>query len=157
MLRLISGPAANPSWRVLERRSHPAVMLGTPRVVQRGGSIGVAMGVCVGGVLQDQASLLPAGTPHPQLVPVGAVRSHFLSMPQEKDFTYFLVVFSSSSPPPPFKSVTRTLWLLSLFQLFDILHNRIIYVTRLEVLCMLTGNQHTRNFLPIPRKFALYS
>lgn len=49
MLRLISGPAANPSWRVLERRSHPAAMLGTQRVVQRGGSIGVAMGVCVGG------------------------------------------------------------------------------------------------------------
>lgn len=45
--------------------------------------------------------------------------------------------------PPAIKSVTRTLWLLSLFQLFDILHNRIIYVTRLEVLCMLTGNQHT--------------
>lgn len=41
---------------------------------------------------------------------------------------------------PSIKSVTRTLWLLSLFQLFDILHNRIIYVTRLEVLCMLTGN-----------------
>lgn len=102
MLRLISGPAANPSWRVLERRSHPAAMLGTPRVVQRGGSIGVAMhGGGAGGGLQDQASLLPAGTPHPQLVPVGAVRSHFLSMPQEKDFTYFLVVFPSSSPPPP--------------------------------------------------------
>lgn len=113
--------------------------------------------VCAWGGLQDQASLLPAGTPHPQLVPVGAVRSHFLSMLQEKDFTYFLVVFFFQLPPPPFKSVTRTLWLLSLFQLFDILHNRIIYVTRLEVLCMLTGNQHTRNFLPIPRKFALYS
>lgn len=55
------------------------------------------------------------------------------------------------------KSVTRTLWLLSLFQLFDILHNRIIYVTRLEVLCMLTGNQRTRNFLPILHEFALYS
>ena len=53
----------------------------------------------------------------------------------KKGFYLFFVVFF-----PSIKSVTRTLWLLSLFQLFDILHNRIIYVTRLEVLCMLTGN-----------------
>lgn len=53
----------------------------------------------------------------------------------KKGFYLFCVVFF-----PSIKSVTRTLWLLSLFQLFDILHNRIIYVTRLEVLCMLTGN-----------------
>jgi len=53
----------------------------------------------------------------------------------KKGFHLFFVVYL-----PSITSVTRTLWLLSLFQLFDILHNRIIYVTRLEVLCMLTGN-----------------
>ena len=68
MLRLISGPAANPSWRVLERRSHPAAMLGTQRVVQRGGSIGVAMGVCVGGAAGPS---IPAACRHPP-PPVGS-------------------------------------------------------------------------------------
>lgn len=63
--------------------------------------------------------------------------------------------FPPPSPTIHIKSVTRTLWLLSLFQLFDILHNRIIYVTRLEVLCMLTGNSHTRNFLPIPSQICI--
>lgn len=72
-------------------------------------------------------------------------------MPQEKKGILLFFFLHS------IKSVTRTLWLLSLFQLLDILHNRIIYVTRLEVLCMLTGNQHTRNFLPILCEFALYS
>lgn len=73
----------------------------------------------------------------------------------KKGFYLFSCCFSFL--PPSIKSVTRTLRLLSLFQLFDILHNRIIYVTRLEVLCMLTGNQHTHNFLPILHEFALYS
>lgn len=158
MLRLISGPAANPSWRVLERRSHPAAMLGTQRVVQRGGSIGVAMGVCVGGAAGPS---IPAACRHPP-PPVGSSWCSEEPFPLNAAGEGFYLFFGCFSfqlppPPPPFKSVTRTLWLLSLFQLFDILHNRIIYVTRLEVLCMLTGNQHTRNFLPIPRKFALYS
>lgn len=142
MLCLISGPAANPSWWVLEHRSHPAAMLGNNTGGAEGGQHWDAMHGGGGGC-RTKHPLLPAPPPPPphytQLVPVGAVRSHFFSMPQEKDFTYFLLFFFFFQPPL-LKSVTRTLWLLSLFQLFDILHNRIIYVTRLEVLCMLTGN-----------------
>lgn len=102
MLRLISGPAANPSWWVLEHRSHPAAMLGTTQVVQREGSIGMQCMEVVGAAGPSiPCCLHPLPPPHhyTQLVPVGAVRSHFFSMPQEKDFTYFLLFFFSSNPP----------------------------------------------------------
>lgn len=101
MLRLISGPAANPSWWVLKHRSHPAAMLGTTRVVQRE-ALDATHGGGGGCRTKHPCCLHPLPPPphYTQLVPVGAVRSHFFSMPQEKDFTYFLLFFFFSSNPP---------------------------------------------------------